>query len=151
MGKSDMEPRILEEVELLFTAFIEPNLNQSLNITAGLLHATSNIISQLLFSQRHDYDDKKFQSLISAIAEAFDINIKMALSSSISFPFVQKIMKSTIERSDYLSYNIIIPTLQSYFDERKPLVDRKCPQNLTDRFIIHSETTQEENQQCYAG
>lgn len=64
MGKSSMEPKITEEIEEYIAHFITPNLGKPFHMNVGLSQATANIVSQLLYGGRTDYDDKKFITLI---------------------------------------------------------------------------------------
>ena len=151
MGKASMEPQVLEEIEQYLGAFVEPNLNQPINMRQGLSQATCNIVSQLMYSKRFDYNDEGFKAMMSAIFEVGDISVKIAIASSLPIPFLRYLLKSLHDRSEHLSKKVIIPTLQSYIDEHKIDIDRENPRDLTDRFIIHSEEVKDEQEHCYSG
>ena len=151
MGKASMEPKVLEELDQYCGTFIEPNLNQPINMRHGLSQATCNIVSQMMYGKRFDYNDDKFNKMMEAIFETEKLSLKVAMASCLPTAFANWLMKSTVERSEYISDNILLPILQSYVDEHKEVLDRDNPQDITDRFLIHSEQMQEDKDACYSG
>ena len=70
MGKASMEPKILLEISQYIKTFIEPNEGQATKCDfVRLAMATCNLVSQLLFGMRREYDDREFISLMSAMED----------------------------------------------------------------------------------
>lgn len=73
MGKTAMEPQVIEEIEKYISHFVEPNHGKSVDISHSIAQASCNIISQLLYSRRFDYDDEEFNMMISMINEQLEL------------------------------------------------------------------------------
>ena len=149
MGKSILEPKILTEAEHYIENFIIPNLGRPFSLSHNLHQATANIISQLLFSRRFEYDDEKFNTLISALDESLRLLTKTAMIGNL--PFGKYFIKSAVSREHFVLTNIMLPTIQSYITDSKGSIDKKEPRDLIDRFIISSDTANPEEEKYFSG
>lgn len=139
MGKASLEPKILDEVEHFINWFIKPNLGKAISLKNNINQATANIISQLLYSRRFEYNDELFNGLISAICESMSLTVKNAATRQL--PFSRYLFKPDLKREDYLCHEIITPTIASHVAENKMTVDRENPRNVMDRYLVHSENS----------
>ncbi|XP_067947649.1 uncharacterized protein [Watersipora subatra] len=148
MGKTTLEPQILQEIGHYCSTFIEPNLSSPIELKHSLAQATCNVISQMMYAKRFDYDDEKFNRLIAAVDESLALGVKIAITANINIPGIEWLLGSTMERDKYLNEEILMPSLQSYIDEHKADLDRENPRDLTDRFLIHAERS--DGDSCYS-
>ncbi|XP_067946650.1 cytochrome P450 2D26-like [Watersipora subatra] len=148
MGKAVLEPKILEEVELYIEHFILPNLGKPFDITHNLNQATSNVISQMLYARRFEYDDEEFNRLVAAANEGVAVAFKVGMIGNL--PFGSLFVKSAIEREKYIASTVLQPTLQKYIDAHKATLDRDHPRDLTDRYLIHSEAAEGTNKTFFS-
>ena len=149
MGKTVLEPKILNEAEHYIEHFITPSLGQPFSLSHNLNQATANIISQLLFSKRFEYDDEKFNSVISGIDEALKLSTKTAMIGNL--PFGKYFVNNALKREQFLATNVMLPTIQSYITDSKDSIDKKQPRDLIDRFIISSDTANPEEERYFSG
>lgn len=148
MGKAAIEPKILEEAHYYICHFLEPNLGKPIDISLSIPQATSNIISQMLFSKRFDYEDKNFSEMIDAFEDLLTLNTKVAMLEYL--PFGSYLIKSTLAREKHIAHTMVKPTLRSYIDEHKKSLDKENPRDVTDRYLIHSQMSGEHST-CFSG
>lgn len=79
MGKSTLEPKIMEEFNLYVDYFPTPHLGQPVDLTDSLNLATSNVISLMLFGKRRQYSDDTFWEW----KHAFDDKFKTTMIAAI--------------------------------------------------------------------
>ena len=149
MGKASMEPRIIDEVEQYIEHFIQPRLNTPLSLDNSLHEATSNIISQMLFSRRFDYGDRNQNMTIKAIDDMFKLLAQTALVENL--PFGGYLSRKLRERERTLNLEVLLPILQTYIDENKKTMDREHPRNFIDRYLIHSATNEGKDESIFSG
>ena len=149
MGKTSLEPQILEEAEKYIDHYIKPNLGKPFSLANSLHQATSNTISQMLFSRRFDYGDITQNSAIDAIEDMFKLGAQLALIENL--PLGTLLSRNLRRREQSLNLDVLLPTLGEYIDETKRTIERQHPRNLIDRYIIHSETAKGERQNCFSG
>ena len=148
MGKSFMEPKITEEVEQYINHFLKPNIGKPFNMSVNLSQATCNVVSQLLYSHRFDYDDYHFNEMIRSMDEIIALNTKIAMVENL--PFAKYFLKSLLDREQHLSHTVIEPALQTYIDVRKENLDKDHPSGVIDRYIVYSET-EGTGESCFSG
>lgn len=148
MGKSSLEPQILEEIERYTTHFVEPNLGEAVDLAATIPYATSNIICQLLYSKRYDYEDTKFTDAIAGLAECTMLNVKIAMLENL--PFASYLLKSTLARENYLVTQVFDPVVQDSIDEHDNSLDPDHPRDVTDRYLIHSHSEEGERSTSFS-
>ncbi|XP_061773417.1 cytochrome P450 2F2-like [Nerophis ophidion] len=73
LGKNSMEERILGEIEFIMKT-LETSIGKTLSPQLMFHNASSNIICQVLFGRRYDYDDE----FIKVIVQCFTENAKLA-------------------------------------------------------------------------
>ena len=69
MGKSSLEPAILHEVHCYIDHFIKPNLDVPIKVSNSLMLATANVMGSMILSNRRDYEDANFLSLIHSVGD----------------------------------------------------------------------------------
>ena len=73
MGRAVMEPKILQEIHQYLSHFIEPNEGKPIDISHSLSQGTCNVMSQLLYGRRFEYDDEKFNTMIASLDEQLEL------------------------------------------------------------------------------
>ncbi|XP_054631797.1 cytochrome P450 2F2-like [Dunckerocampus dactyliophorus] len=73
LGKNSMEERILAEIEFIMNT-LEKSIGKTLSPRLMFHNASSNIICQVLFGRRYDYDEE----FIKVIVQCFTENAKLA-------------------------------------------------------------------------
>lgn len=149
LGKRHLETRILEEIDIFCETFIESNLKTPIDLGANLPRFTTNIISQMVFGRRFEYDEKSIDTLISSILETFDENEKYVLASNVHFG--KYFMKATLEKEIRLYNDRILATLTSYIRENKDKLNRDDPGCLIDRLLIKSEEAEGAEKKLFDG
>ena len=148
MGKSVLEPQIMEEIQLYISHFIEPNHNQPINMFQSLSAATGNIISQFLFHRRFDYNDTENNKIANAVGRAAQLTTKYGLVSII--PMHKYLFRSlhaeVKENSEFIKTHF-----KSILDEQIRHLDPDHPQGLMDNFLINTRTKEAQANYCLAG
>lgn len=134
MGKSIMELQILEEIDQYTSTFIQPNLSKPINMHLTLPQATCNIISQLVFGRRFEYNDEEFNRMMRALNESMGLISQATTLRNI--PFISFLMKSVIMREQHLKRDVMIPTIRKYIEEHKKSLDPAAPRDLIDKLLI---------------
>ena len=148
MGKSALEPQIMEEIQLFIDHFIEPNHSQPINIGKSLAGATSNIISQLLFHRRFDYDDSENIKVANAVGRAAQLATRYGLVTNIPF---HRILFRPLHVEVKQNSEFISTRLKAILDEQRRNLDSDHPQGLMDNFLINSKTEEGQANYCLAG
>ena len=138
MGKAALEPQILEEINEYAQHFIEPNLNRPINMHKSLPQASANIISQLLFGRRFDYDDAIFNELLNTLEKQVGLFAKLSILENI--PFSGIILSSQVKVITDLVTKYAKPALQSYVEECRAKMDTDDPQSMVERFLVSEST-----------
>ena len=148
MGKSAFEPQILEEVECYMTHFIKPNHDKPIDLSTSLSLATFNIIAQLLFNKRFEYDDDRNKTTGLAMNVAVGSVMKLGLVSQI--PFHQKIFKSVhaqFEKTKALVENQIRQLLR----ECKLKLEEGYHDGLLGTYLKNCQATADKDNNCFSG
>ena len=117
-------------------------------MTARLPRATANIISQLIFDQRFEYTDIKFNQLISTINDIIKLVQKLGLTAGI--PFNRILFKSWHEYGEKL-FKIQAALFDVMVSQKRDVLDIENPQGVIDHYLIHSLTEEGKNDYCFAG
>ncbi|KAM8954149.1 cytochrome P450 2G1-like isoform 2-T2 [Pelodytes ibericus] len=137
MGKRSIEERIQEEALYLGEEF-RKNGDKPIDPTALLTLAVSNVICNVVFGDRFDYEDEKFKNLLSILKEIFSLmsspwgillNLFPRLLSALPGP-QQKILVNIEKVKAFVA-----DSLESH---RKTL-DVSCPRDFIDCFLIKME------------
>ena len=148
MGKSAFEPQILEEGECYMTHFIKPNHDKPIDLSTSLSLATFNIIAQLLFNKRFEYDDDRNKTTGLAMNVAVGSVMKLGLVSQI--PFHQKIFKSVhaqFEKTKALVENQIRQLLR----ECKLKLEEGYHDGLLGTYLKNCQATGNKDEDCFSG
>jgi len=129
-----MELQILEEIDQYTSTFIQPNLSKPINMHLTLPQATCNIISQLVFGRRFEYNDEEFNRMMRALNESMGLISQATTLRNI--PFISFLMKSVIMREQHLKRDVMIPTIRKYIEEHKKSLDPAAPRDLIDKLLI---------------
>ena len=82
MGKHRLEYKIQEEIDY-FSAELERQKGKPLDITFLMNNAISNVICNIVFGKRFEYDDKEFLQIIRFLNETVRNVLKTMLSDRI--------------------------------------------------------------------
>ena len=148
MGRAALEPQIAEEIEQYINFFIEPNHGKPIDLTCSSPQATANIISQLMFNQRFEFGDEKFNKLISAVNESVKLVQKLGLTANV--PFNKYIFKSWQELSRQLN-GFIATTFAEIITKNRIGFDGENPQGVIEHYIQHSKSEKGKDDFCFAG
>ncbi|XP_066879672.1 cytochrome P450 2E1 isoform X2 [Kogia breviceps] len=137
MGKGRNEQRIQGEAQLLLAAF-RKTCGQPFDPTFVIGFAPYNVISDILFHKRFDYDDKTALRLLRLFNENFYllstpwIQLYNNFSAYISYlpGSHRKLMKNVSEIKDY--------ALEGVKDHQKSL-EPSCPRDFTDTMLMEME------------
>ena len=149
MGKSALEPRVLEEVELYIDHYLKPQLGKPMDMRNNLSKATCNIISQMTLAKRFDYEDKALNDIMYVFSEGLNVTARNGLFEDL--PFSRIFLQSTESFERNMYDTIIEPFFQSYIDEHKETIEREYPRDVTDRYILHSESAEAEKAVSFSG
>ncbi|KAG7248940.1 hypothetical protein CRUP_031767, partial [Coryphaenoides rupestris] len=93
MGKKTAEEKILEECHYLIEVF-EKHKGQPFDTSRPMNHASSNIISSIVYGKRFEYSDPQFKQMVNRVNE----NIQFAGTAAIQlynmFPWLGKWIKT---------------------------------------------------------
>lgn len=142
MGREALEPQIAEEIEHYIDNFIRPNHDSPIDTIISLPQATSNVICQLLFNKRFDYDDEKFQSLVDTLNSVASSSMRLGLIANV--PFQEYIFRFLHEAGDRHFENFV-KSIREIVDDKKKQLDLDNPVGVLDNFLIRSQS-EEENQ-----
>ncbi|XP_056304772.1 cytochrome P450 2J4-like [Danio aesculapii] len=150
LGKKTVEDRVLEESRYLIAEILKDE-GKSMNPQHALQNAISNIICSIVFGDRFEYDNKRFEYLLKILNE----NMMLAGSTTGQIfnlvPFIkhfpgphQKIKQNAIEVSGFI---------QGEAKEHRQTLDPDSPRDFIDAYLMEIEkqksskdsTFQEEN------
>ncbi|XP_067946219.1 cytochrome P450 2C23-like [Watersipora subatra] len=148
MGQAAMEPQILEEVGEYINHFIQPHINQPVDVALSLAQAACNTISQMLLGKRFDYNDQLHSEMVAALHDASQFTLQTAMIGNL--PFGKHLNKWLSKRENSARKTTLWPTLQMYIDEQKETLDDANPQNIIDRFLTHAISAKEDEKKCFS-
>jgi len=136
MGRAAFEPEIVEEIEKYIEHYIEPSAGKPLDMYSNLPKATANVVSQLLFAKRFDYEDEAFTAITDVLNSAINGGLKFRMLTNLPligniFPSVRK------QRRNFLG--IAMPVIKKCIEERKQQLDTNNPQCLVDQYLLSSD------------
>ncbi|RUS76656.1 hypothetical protein EGW08_015586, partial [Elysia chlorotica] len=106
VGKRSLEEKVLEEVSVMLD-IIGQQGGQPIVMKPWLVKATSNVISNVMFGSRFDFDDPRFNLLLQRLGEATNVNFLFTPANF--FPLVRyfskfehKIIKTLETTSAYI-------------------------------------------------
>ena len=149
MGKASMEPKILLEISQYIKTFIEPNEGQATKCDfVRLAMATCNLVSQLLFGMRREYDDREFISLMSAMED--DLQTLGTLSIFKNLPFGSWLLASTLKKRNR-SLDVQYDAIRRLIGDHKASLNSDEPKDLADHFLIEQSRPENKDLYIYSG
>ncbi|XP_055507621.1 cytochrome P450 2K1-like [Leucoraja erinacea] len=133
MGRKSIEDKIVEETHFLIKMF-ESYEGQEFNPTFKLNAAVANIICSIVFGDRFDYDDERFNTLVEIVNE----NIKLVGHPMVqiynSFPILGFLLgtRKKLLQNNTLSREII----RKLINENDQTVDANSPRGFIDTFLL---------------
>uniref|UniRef100_A0A3B4BQ67 Cytochrome P450, family 2, subfamily N, polypeptide 13 n=1 Tax=Pygocentrus nattereri TaxID=42514 RepID=A0A3B4BQ67_PYGNA len=139
LGKKTMELAICEESRFLQDE-MDRQKGEAFDPTELFNNAVSNIICQLVFGQRFDYNDHDFRLMLRYISEAIQLEGSMWGWFYESFP---AIMKHLPGRHNVLfrNYEFVSKFIRKNLDKHKADLDSSNPQCYMDSFLIEKENS----------
>nr|AIM58855.1 cytochrome P450 2C76 [Callithrix jacchus] len=136
MGKKTIEDRIQEEALCLVAALKKTNASPS-DPTFLLGCVPCNVISAIIFQNRFDYSDPKFQTLINYFNENFESVSAPWIQLYNAFPFLRFLPGShnVIFKNYALQINFILEKVK----EHQESLDISNPRDFIDYFLIKME------------
>lgn len=148
MGRSALEPQIMEEIEHYINNFIKPHHNRPIDMTLSIAKATCNIMSQLLFHRRFEYDDERNNIMVSGVSQATKLTMKIGLISNI--PFHQILFRSIYKLYKQNAARLV-NQMTTLVEEYNADLDTENLRGLLDMYLIHSKTKEGQTNYCFAG
>lgn len=133
MGKSLMEQKILNEVEMFCDHYIVPFLNTPVELSLSWCKAVNNIISEMMFGGRHDYDDPDLQKLLDAVTAA--VRSMMRASVTHNLPIVGCFFSAVSEYESSIMY--LRDTMDAEVTRHKQTFDPGHPRDIFDSFLAY--------------
>ncbi|XP_031167431.2 cytochrome P450 2J5-like [Sander lucioperca] len=141
LGKGTMEQSICEEIWHLQEE-IEKEKGEPFNPAGFFNNAASNIICQLVFGKRFDYNDHNFQTMLKYMSEAVRLEGSVWGRLYDSFPGVMKHFPGPHNKIFSYIYAILDFISQEIKSHKKDL-DHSDPRDYIDAFIIEMENHKE--------
>ncbi|TDH08371.1 hypothetical protein EPR50_G00096620 [Perca flavescens] len=143
LGKGTMEQSICEEIRHLQEE-IEKEKGEPFNPAGFFNNAVSNIICQLVFGKRFDYNDHNFQTMLKYMSETVRLEGSVWGTLYESFPGVMKHLPGP--HNKIFSYNYaILDWISQEIKSHKKDLDHSDPRDYIDAFIIEMENHKETN------
>ncbi|XP_078251790.1 uncharacterized protein LOC144591607 [Rhinoraja longicauda] len=132
MGRKTIEDKITEETHFLIKMF-ESHKGQEFNPTFKLNAAVANIICSIVFGDRFDYDDERFNILVKGINE----NIQLAGSPTIQIYNAFPILRFLGSRNKLLQNNSSnCGIIKNLINENDQKLDANNPRGFIDTYLL---------------
>lgn len=128
-----MEPKVAAEINEFCDFFIKPNLGKSVGLD-GLPLAANNIVSEMIFGGRSEYDDEEFLKLTEAVNETVKATIIASVTKNIPLAnlFERSGIQAIRECTDLMTY-----AMQTRLETSKANFDPSNLKDLFDHFISY--------------
>ncbi|KAA8590050.1 hypothetical protein FQN60_013415 [Etheostoma spectabile] len=137
LGKGTMEQSICEEIRHLQEE-IEKEKGEPFNPASFFNNAVSNILCQLVFGKRFDYNDHNFQTMLKYMSDSVWLEGSVWGTLYESFPGVMKHLPGP--HNKIFSYNhAILDFISQEIKSHKKDLDHSNPRDYIDAFIIEME------------
>ena len=141
MGKQIMEPQIHDEIEKYCGHFIDPLLGQPNDLT-NLKMATCNIISELVFGGRCDYDDPELGRMMHMMDRFALATMKASLMQDV--PILRSLNYSGIQEMKDID-NVLIKHMSERIEQSRASLDEQNPTNMFHHFLLNQRMTSGQN------
>ncbi|XP_078273637.1 cytochrome P450 2K1-like [Rhinoraja longicauda] len=132
MGRKTIEDKITEETHFLIKMF-ESHKGQEFNPTFKLNAAVANILCSIVFGDRFDYDDERFNILVKGINE----NIQLAGSPTIQIYNAFPILRFLGSRNKLLQNNSSnCGIIKNLINENDQKLDANNPRGFIDTYLL---------------
>lgn len=132
MGKKSIEERINEEAGFLVDLFYKQS-NKPTDVSKVFSRATSNIISNIIFGSRFEYDNPDFNRMLENVAFIFKHNA--LLRPETIFPILDKILPSSKVKQLIERRHQIQSYIETRIDEQRKTFDPQNIRNLLDLYL----------------
>ncbi|XP_036437417.1 cytochrome P450 2J6 [Colossoma macropomum] len=139
LGKKTMELAICEESRFLQDE-MDRQKGEAFDPTTLFNNAVSNIICQLVFGQRFDYNDHDFQMMLKYISEALQLEGSMWGWLYESYPAIMKYLPGR-HNVLFRNYEFVSKFIRKNLDKHKADLDPSNPRCYMDSFLIEKENS----------
>ncbi|XP_053577329.1 cytochrome P450 2D15 [Bombina bombina] len=146
MGKKSIAERVREEAGYLCSAF-RATEGQPFDPYLLVYNAVSNVICSIVFGDRFDYDDEKFQRMILLSRQISELETGISAQMLNIFPWLMKIpgphQKLFVAQNNYLDF------LRSIIKEHKDTWDPNIRRDFIDAFLEEIDKSEVETQTSF--
>ncbi|KAE8611352.1 hypothetical protein XENTR_v10012415 [Xenopus tropicalis] len=136
MGKKSLEERVGEEAGYLCDAF-QSEQGQLFDPHYKLNTAVANIISFIVFGDRFDYDDYKFQKLLNLNQAMFEVESGTMAQIATAIPWLAKL--PGLAKMIYRPHVDVLEYLQKIISDHQKTWNPACTRDLIDAFTLQME------------
>ncbi|XP_056304925.1 cytochrome P450 2B4-like isoform X2 [Danio aesculapii] len=136
LGKKSIEDRVLEESQYLIAEMLKGK-GKKLNPHHPIQNAVSNIICSIMFGDRFDYDNKRFEYLLKMLNESIMIAGSTAGRIFNLVPFIkhfpgphQKVKMNVNDLLDFIRDEVV---------EHRKTLDPSSPRDFIDAYLLEIE------------
>lgn len=134
MGKTQLEHKIRTEIDLFCAQYLEQNVNKPFDFSIPLCKATNNIISEMIFGGRNDYEDPEFDCIIRMLNQSIVMASRAAIAKNI--PLMKFFSFSGLKNSNEAS-KATLGEMSTRVKEHKAKLDVDNPKDIFDLYLCH--------------
>uniref|UniRef100_A0A803K0V6 Uncharacterized XB5769266 n=1 Tax=Xenopus tropicalis TaxID=8364 RepID=A0A803K0V6_XENTR len=136
MGKKSLEEKVREEAGYLCDAF-QSEQGQLFDPHYKLNTAVANIMNSIVFGDRFDYDDYKFQKLLNLNQEMFEVEFGTMAQIATAIPWLAKL--PGLAKMIYRPHVDVLEYLQKIISDHQKTWNPACTRDLIDAFTLEME------------